>query len=105
MAYCPECSGEIGAYDAKCSHCGYDFPIMEHSEEPEGLAYSNLGDLALIIGQIAAALGCVLSVIIGFFMLFMGNFFAGFIICPLSFFLQLAQFVVFVRVQNMPKPS
>ena len=25
-AFCPKCNGAMGLKDAKCPHCGYDFP-------------------------------------------------------------------------------
>ena len=28
-AFCPKCNGQMGQMDAKCPHCGYDFPTTE----------------------------------------------------------------------------
>ena len=28
-AFCPKCNGAMGLRDAKCPHCGYDFPTTD----------------------------------------------------------------------------
>jgi len=70
MAYCPKCGGEMGTMDRLCPKCGYDFPPAPPWTERNGSAYSPAVDLALTIGQFAAAVGCVISFIAAVVLLF-----------------------------------
>lgn len=100
MAFCPQCSREISATAPVCPHCGYDFPA-ETSPARTGFAYSGWADMALLVGTAAAGLGCVFAVIFAVFSLIQGNLLSALVVGPLAFFLQLAQLVVFVRVQHL----
>ena|SRR5438309_2159907 len=100
MAFCPRCKREMGTTEAVCPHCGYDFPPVERGYR-KGIAYSRLADVALIVGTIAAGLGCLGSVIGAFVALLRGDWLTGLVLGPLAFFLQMAMLVVFVRVQKL----
>lgn len=102
MAYCPECKGEMGAAEIVCPHCGYDFPAppTDANSRKQGLAYSFLADIALMISMISAALGCIGVLIVALIALLQGQFIAALAICPIAFFLQLGMLVVFLRIQN-----
>jgi len=101
MAFCPKCNGEMGMMDRVCPKCGYDFPPANPRESgPEGLAYSPLGDIALMVGQVIAALQCVIAVLFAVYSLFTLHPIRSFV-SIVSAFLSLALLVVFTRVQGM----
>jgi len=101
MAFCPDCKGLMGQTDTVCPHCGHDFPGDEGDVTGRGLAYSALATIALIIGQIVAGFGCLLSAIGAIVSLSRGDLVAGLIRGPITFFVLLALLVVFVRVQKL----
>lgn len=103
MAFCPECSAEISATAVECDSCGFRFPKTADTRSksrPEGLAYSGLADIALVVSMIAAAFGCVGAVIAGISSVLRGEFLSGLVVAPIAFFLQLGMLVVFIRVQD-----
>jgi hypothetical protein len=100
MAYCPRCKKEMGATEAICPHCGYDFPL-EGKSRRRGLAYSSLAQIALLVGIVAAGLGSLVAAIATITALWHGDWFSGLVVGPLALFLQLAMLVVFVRVQDI----
>ena len=86
-----------------CNSCGYDFPKSSDSGSRngrDGLAYSPLADLALIVSMLAAAIGCLGAVIGSLASVFKGDFISGLVLAPLAFFLQLGMLVVFIRVPD-----
>ncbi len=101
MAFCTQCTKEMGQTDVVCPHCGYDYATHE-SEMPEsvGLAYSGLADLALIIGQVMTAISCIITLIYGVIFLLSFHFLLA-LGAVIGFFLSLANFVVFVRIRDM----
>jgi hypothetical protein len=102
-AFCPKCNGTMGMRDRECLHCGYDFPSLRRNRDPR-FVYSRVADLALIVGSVAAGLGCVTTVFAAIRFLLDGNCGAAFLLCPLAFFVQLALMVVFIRVQRITPP-
>ena len=61
----------------------------------------NLADFALGVGQTCAFLGCIAAVVCAFLLLSQGYYVYGMVLAPISFFYQVAMFVVFSRVKNM----
>jgi Uncharacterised protein family UPF0547 len=100
MAYCPQCRGVLEAAAVVCPHCGYDFPPGS-PDRRRGIVYSPLADLALIIGIVAAGLGCAVALVGSVFALLRSQWLEALIVGPLTFFLLLAMLVVFVRVQRI----
>ncbi len=100
MAFCPKCSGVMDTAAVACPHCGYAFPPADPNPR-DGLAYSPLANLALIVGILAAGLGCVVAVIGTIIALVTGQWGTALVVGPLAFFLQLAMLVVFMRVQRI----
>lgn len=103
MAFCPKCKGEMGATEIVCPHCGYDFPSPDlyASNSQNGIAYSRLADIALVISMISAGLGCVVAVVATVIALLHGQLFGALVVGPIAFFLQLGMLVVFLRIQNV----
>jgi hypothetical protein len=100
MAFCPKCNGVLDMAAVACPHCGYDF--SPSTPEPRrGIAYSPLANLALIVGVVAAGLGCIVSVIASVGALINEQWGNALVVAPLAFFLQLAMLVVFIRVQRI----
>jgi len=103
MAYCPQCKSEIPLAAVVCESCGYDFPSQSDgrsNSNREGLAYSTLADIALIVSMLAASIGCIGAVFAGLAWLLQGDLLSGLVLAPLAFFLQLGMLVVFIRVQD-----
>jgi len=104
---CPLCGAKLPGDSRVCSECGNEFAADEWLAKPpgpkeKGLAYSCWAELALIIGQFVAIIGCVFAVIAAV------HFLVDFEIIPfflsiLSFFYSLAFYVVFTRVQGLGK--
>lgn len=99
MAFCPKCSGVMEGTAILCPHCGYDFPMEPESRR--GIAYSPRANIALIVGIVAAGLGCAGSTIAAIVALVNEQLLTAFFIAPLAFFQQLALLVLFVRVQRI----
>jgi hypothetical protein len=100
MAFCPKCKGMMEATQAVCPHCGHDFapPPGEHRGGP---AYSVVADIALLVGTVLAALGCLASLIAMAIALWHQEWLTALVYCPVAFFYQLALLVVFVRAQHI----
>jgi hypothetical protein len=105
VAYCPECGGEMDAAAPACPRCGYDFPQPPEPPAPPGLAYSPLAEVALVVGIVAAGIGCLLAIVAAAVALVQGEWGRALIVSPLAFFLQLAMLVVFVRVRRIGPPG
>ena len=100
MAFCPKCNGPMEMGEVACPHCGYDFNSGPRLRR-EGIAYTPLANFALLVGTLAAGLGCLVAVTGSIAGLFQGEWITSLVVCPLAFFLQMAMLVVFVRVQNV----
>ena len=100
MAFCPKCKGVLDAAAIACPRCGYDFP-PGNPDPRRGIAFSPIANLALIVGTVAAGLGCGAAVIASIAALINGQWVTALVLGPLAFFLQLAMLVVFVRVQRI----
>ena len=100
MATCPRCKKPMDAMAAFCPHCNYDFPTHERKSERRGIAYSGLADLALVVGMVAAALGCI-SALFTMFMALLDKQISLAFMSAITFFVLLALYVVFQRVANM----
>lgn len=105
MAICPECRGDMKTLDLVCPHCGYDFPPTEKPATEkfrrEGIEYSPLADIALLVSALAAAAGCVVSLfLMGVSLFATRQWLHAFVIFPLSFFLLLGMLVVFLRAMR-----
>lgn len=101
MAFCPQCTKEMGMTAVVCPHCGYDFPTQPCAvPERSGIAYSGLADVALIVGQFAAAFGAVIALVYVAVLLLSLHFLHA-VIAAIGFLLSLASFVVFVRISDM----
>jgi len=116
MAFCPKCGERVEPVDAACPRCGAallgERRFTDHAaafnadgvkEHRKKIAYSKWADLALIIGQIVSILGCVLTIVYSIIAILRGGFAQALIVGPIMFFMQLAAFVVFVRVQDLTK--
>jgi hypothetical protein len=101
MAYCPECKGEMNATDSVCPHCGHDFPSSSDAKKRQGIEYSALADLALIVGGVVAAINCVIAIVIMLASIFERDYLKAFLYCPIGFLLSLAMLVVFLRIQKI----
>ena len=98
MAFCPKCNGVMEAREIVCPHCGYDFPPEPSiTQIKRGIEYSALADIALGIGAVAASFVCIGSVLGSLIALVQGQFVNALVYGPISFFLSLAMFVVFIR--------
>lgn len=102
MAFCPECKGLMGATEAVCPHCGFNFPTVTTSSQPTGFAYSPLADAGLTISMIAAGVGCIAAVLVAVVSLLRLDL-VGAVLSTLAFFLQLGMLVVFLRVSDLTK--
>ena len=105
MATCPKCRGEMKTLELVCPHCGYDFPPSEPADTEgfrrEGIEYSALADVALLISALAAAIGCLASLwMIGVSLFATRRWGDAFLLYPLTFFLQLGMLVVFLRTMR-----
>jgi hypothetical protein len=101
MAYCLKCEGEIGVSEGVCPHCGYDFPESPKAAQARGLLYSPLAEIALVAGQVAAALAC-LVIVIGIVRAAMGGeLVTALVEGPLLFLMVLGVFVAFGRVRDL----
>lgn len=104
MAFCPQCRGELEATAAACPHCGYDFPLRDPEllrPPAPGIAYSRFADVSLVVGIVAAGLGCVVTGVGAVVALGRGNLWDGLVVAPFQFFVLFALLVVFVRVQRI----
>lgn len=92
----------MGTTAIVCPHCGYDFPSTDTRIHPDkqGLAYTTLADIALIISTGVSGFGCVIALLFSVLSLFQWQFLNGLVLFPMAFFLQLGMLVVFLRVQN-----
>ena len=91
----------MDAMAAVCPNCGYDFPLAAPPKSAHrGIAYSGLADIALVVGMLATALGCIMVLIVIGAALLDRNFPLAFS-STISFFVLLALFVVFQRVADM----
>ena len=100
MAICPKCNATIGQTDVRCPECGYDFPDHPRNVPRTGLAYSAIADIALIVGGIAAGVGCIRAIIAAIVATMNQRWWDAFFVAPVSFFLCLAMLIVFIRIQN-----
>jgi hypothetical protein len=89
MAICPSCQEVLQAAPVACPHCGYDF-TPGNLDPRRGIAYSPLADLALVVGIVAAGLGCIAALIASVVALMNGQWSTALVVGPLAFFLQLA---------------
>ena len=85
MAICPECNGEMGQTETVCPSCGFDFPADvagRDASEKSGLAYSPLARLALVVGAMAAGLGCAIVLVLSLVALSNGELLDGLVFGP-----------------------
>ena len=101
MAYCPRCECQIGSMEKFCPHCGYDLVTPGEPREREGLAFSSLATVSLVIGEFVAAIAAVLRLITCILSVTRGEFLDGLVVGPIEFFLLIAVFVVFIRVEKL----
>jgi len=102
---CPECGAKLPGNSLTCPECGRNFEedavsAASPKREREGVAYSAWADVALLVGQFTAIVGCALAVFAGIYCLFHLKIVPLFL-SILSFFYSLALYVVFTRVQDM----
>jgi hypothetical protein len=81
MAFCPNCQGVLEAAAVACPHCGYAFP-PGNLDPRSSIAYSWLADLALVVGIVAAGLGCVVAVIASVVALMNGQWGTALVVVP-----------------------
>ncbi len=74
---------------------------LDDGNSRRGIAYSWFADFALFIGRGCALLGCVAAIIYGLLCVLTDNWIGAALLAPMSFFLSLANFFVFVRVGRM----
>ena len=119
---CPHCGAALPhVHDAFCPECAepLDEPPsrpapqeVKQSGAPEGaplsgpgLAYSPLAHAALVVGVLFALIGCVVSAVWAVVSVGRGDWGTALLVCPISFFLQLALAVVFLRVMDLKPPA
>lgn len=73
---------------------------LRESNQRHGVAYSLFADFILLVGQGCALLSCVAAIVFGVFCLMADNWLGAIFLAPVSFFISLANFVVFVRVSH-----
>jgi hypothetical protein len=105
MATCRNCRGAMGQTDVICANCGYDFradsPLSSQRPGPRtGFAYSGVAALALVVGQIVAAVGFLVSVIGALILLSQRQWLEALVGGPVAALWCLALLVVFARVQD-----
>jgi vacuolar-type H+-ATPase subunit I/STV1 len=102
MAFCPRCHKDMAQTATICPHCGYDFPTPSATNrERTGFAYSGIATLALIVGQLVAALGCLGSIIGCVVSLVQGDWLQAFVFGPILALLMLGILVVFARTLDV----
>jgi hypothetical protein len=127
MWKCPDCEELIEDNFDICWNCGTHMdgtrdgsfqrePVTPDVQDPSvggvlqqprdnlprvGIAYSPFADFALLTGQGCALLGCAGAVIFGISCLASYNWIWAIFLAPISFFLSLANFVVFARVRRL----
>ena len=101
MAYCLKCEKEIGGTEGICPHCGYDCPATTQASPRGGLLYGPLAELALVIGQLAAAVACLVVIVDIVRAVAAREWAAGLLEGPLMFLVLLGVFVAFGRVRNI----
>jgi hypothetical protein len=104
MANCPRCKALMDQMATICPACGYDFPESTPARAEssrEGLMYSTLATLALIVGQIVAGLACLGSLVVSVLALFGGQWTTAFLYGPITMLLMFAMVVVFGRVLDL----
>jgi len=104
MAFCTRCKSEIDALAVECPKCGWDFGEDEAQPVQRGLgrafAYTPVAEAALVIGQVAAGLGCAFVLAATLVALFSSNW-LGAVQGAIMFFVLLALLVVFLPVQDI----
>jgi hypothetical protein len=102
LAYCPKCGGVMASRDPACPHCGYDF-LPANLTRSRNAAFSQAGDIVLIIAAAVAGLGCVLLLIGSIMAIAEGQL--GPAVAILMFaVVMLAHVIVFMRVQRLEQP-
>jgi hypothetical protein len=86
----------------KCPSCGYDFPPQEIKTDNGGWEFSDLSDIILLIGQIAALVGAAYFIYYSVQSLIGGEILScGFGLT--SAIVQLALYITFARIQKTRK--
>lgn len=104
VTYCPTCKKENPWNAMECQHCGANLAPPETEELPyerTGLAYGTLSSIALGIGQFAALFAAFVYLILCIYFLVNLNFFDAFFNGLLLFFIMLALYVTFKRVESL----
>lgn len=126
MWECPKCGEAVEDSFDKCWNCGTstdgtadpNFSRVEddpsipdpgsevgttHLDDASrsGIAFSSLGDFALLIGQASALVGCGFSVYWGVLLIREGYHAGAILVAPIVFFVSLANWVVFTRVGRL----
>jgi hypothetical protein len=99
MAFCPRCSGEMGAAEAACPLCGYDFAPASAAKW-QGGAYAPWTNWCLLVGVIASGLGCFVAFVAALRALARGEVLEGLVVLPLACIYQLALMIVFLRARD-----
>ena len=91
MAFCPQCTGEMGMLDTVCPHCGHDFS-PEPSIRRTGFAHSRFANVILTLAAIVSVVAAIGVA---------GSGFAGNLIVRFAYaILLLGLFIVFIRVRQ-----
>lgn len=104
VSYCPACKNQNAWNAVECDHCGESLTakgVVENEIEREGFAYGQLAGFALVMGQIATAIGAGLCLYVAVVSIFRLDFFSGFFNGMIMFFIMLALYVTFKRVENL----
>jgi uncharacterized membrane protein len=104
MAFCPKCNGVLDEMALICPHCGFDFPST-YVERRNGIEFSRLADVALMVAALVTGVGCAAAVIGVPIAIVNGQWLTALIGCPIAFLYQLALLVVFVRVGKLQRPQ
>lgn len=105
MPSCPECKRTLGETELVCPECKRDFRCLGAPPKREGIAYSTAAEVALVVGQVVAALGCAVALFACALAFVQGRWVDALLAGPLGFFLLLAQLVVLMRAQDMVRET
>jgi hypothetical protein len=99
MAFCPECSGAMGASELACPHCGYDFPLAKETRRVP-FAYTRFGEVGLKLGIVATSISIFVIALSWVASIVGGKWTYCFVEGPLKLCMLFALLVMLQRVQT-----
>ena len=91
----------MGAADAVCPHCGYNFPVegIGSPGRRKSFAHSKAADIILLLATVAAGIGCLVMAVAGIAAVIRDNLEQG-VHCAFALVLLAGLLIVFLRVSN-----